>query len=81
MTNDQLKKVMALFSDGKVEKLSAEEKERMKKENREKIINEPVVVDALKKLAREQNTLNRYRKILAIIIISQDFYLFSYKKT
>ena len=47
MTNDQLKKVMALFSDGKVEKLSAEEKERMKKENREKIINEPVVVDAL----------------------------------
>lgn len=68
MTNDQLKKVMALFSDGKVEKLSAEEKERMKKENREKIINEPVVVDALKKLAREQNTLNRYRKILAVII-------------
>ena len=53
MTNDQLKKVMSLFSDGKVEKLSAEEKERMKKENREKIINEPVVVDALKKLARE----------------------------
>ena len=58
MNNDQLKKVMALFSDGKVEKLSAEEKERMKKENREKIINEPVVVDALKKLAREQDTLN-----------------------
>ena len=53
MNNDQLKKVMALFSDGKVEKLNAEEKERMKKENREKIINEPVVVDALKKLARE----------------------------
>lgn len=68
MTNDQLKKVMALFSDGKVEKLSAEEKERMKKENREKIINEPVVVDALKKLAREQNTLSMYRKILAVII-------------
>lgn len=68
MTNDQLKKVMALFSDGKVEKLSAEEKERMKKENREKIINEPVVVDALKKLAREQNTINMYRKILAVII-------------
>ena len=68
MTNDQLKKVMALFSDGKVEKLSAEEKERMKKENREKIINEPVVVDALKKLAREQNTLSMYRKTLAVII-------------
>ena len=58
MNNDQLKKVMALFSDGKVEKLNAEEKERMKKENREKITNEPVVVDALKKLAREQDTLN-----------------------
>ena len=40
----------------------------MKKENREKIINEPVVVDALKKLAREQNTLSMYRKTLAVII-------------
>ena len=32
------KEVTGNLSDGKVEKLSAEEKERMKKENREKII-------------------------------------------
>ena len=53
MTNDQLKKAVALFSTGEVEKLSVKEKEKMKKENREKIINEPVVIDALKKLAKE----------------------------
>lgn len=31
MTNDQLKKAVALFSTGEVEKLSSEEKEKMKK--------------------------------------------------
>lgn len=53
MTNDQLKKAVALFSTGEVGKLSAEEKEKIEKENRERIINEPVVIDALKKLAKE----------------------------
>ena len=33
MTNDQLKKAVALFSTGEVEKLSAEEKEKIEKKS------------------------------------------------
>lgn len=48
-TKEELKSLY----QGKIEHLSKEQVKKMKRKNLEKILNEPVVRDALKKLSKE----------------------------
>ncbi|WP_283618298.1 hypothetical protein [Ligilactobacillus hohenheimensis] len=53
MTDNQRMKVLELLQNSEFRRMSVEEQESIKERNRKKIINEPVVRDALKKLASE----------------------------
>ena len=53
MTDNQRMKVLELLQNSEFRRMSVKEQESIKERNRKKIMNEPVVRDALKKLARE----------------------------
>ena len=53
MTDNQRMKVLELLQNSEFRRMSVEEQESIKERNRKKIMNEPVVRDALKKLASE----------------------------
>ncbi|WP_283582434.1 hypothetical protein [Ligilactobacillus hohenheimensis] len=53
MTDNQRMKVLELLQNSEFRRMSVKEQESIKERNRKKIMNEPVVRDALKKLASE----------------------------
>lgn len=53
MKRSQLKEIVQFVISDHVSKLNNEENEQMKKRNREKIMNEPIVINTLEKLAKE----------------------------
>lgn len=53
MTDNQRMMVLELLQNSEFRRMSVKEQESIKERNRKKIMNEPVVRDALKKLASE----------------------------
>ncbi|HJC03603.1 MAG TPA: hypothetical protein H9762_01520 [Candidatus Ligilactobacillus avistercoris] len=53
MTDNQRMKVLELLQNSEFRRMSVKEQESIKERNRKKIMNEPVIRDALKKLASE----------------------------
>lgn len=53
MTDNQRMKVLELLQNSEFRRMNVKEQESIKERNRKKIMNEPVVRDALKKLASE----------------------------
>lgn len=53
ISEEDLQSLTKALTEGKVEHLSEEQAKKMKRKNLEKILNEPVVRDALEKLSEE----------------------------
>lgn len=53
ISEEDLRSLTKVLTEGKVEHLSEEQAKKMKRKNLEKILSEPVVRDALEKLSKE----------------------------